>query len=405
MTKKFFTLIFAVSLFIGAKAQSFQLRKDTTIVESTDRYKFETNKFFGNWFIGAGAGAQIYFGDHNDEMKFGDRITPAFNFYIGKWFTPGIGVRAGYTGFKVKGLTQNGSHSDGTPYSKLPWEGYWLTNQEFKYNHVHGDAMFNLMNIFGGYKQNRFYELIPYAGLGWMWTKSDAKNPQQREVSANIGVYNTFRLGNSFGLTLDVRGAMVNDRFDGEEGERRNEGPLSATLGLVYKIKQNSWKKSETVTIGYDEAQLRSLVDRVNALASDNAALKTQLANAKTEVITDIKVENRVIAAPVLLTFPINKSTVSNEARVNLGFLAKVIKQTNANVVYTITGYADSGTGSPKTNERLSKERAEAIYNVLVKEFNVNPSQLRTIYKGGVDNMYYDDPRLSRAVITIAEGL
>ncbi|HAK31649.1 MAG TPA: cell envelope biogenesis protein OmpA, partial [Sphingobacterium sp.] len=193
--------------------------------------------------------------------------------------------------------------------------------------------------------------------------------------------------------------------FDGEEGERRNEGPLSATLGLVYKFKQNSWKKSETVTIGYDEAQLRSLVDRVNALASDNAALKTQLANAKTEVITDIKVENRVIAAPVLLTFPINKSTVSNEARVNLGFLAKVIKQTNANVVYTITGYADSGTGSPKTNERLSKERAEAIYNVLVKEFNVNPSQLRTIYKGGVDNMYYDDPRLSRAVITIAEGL
>ena len=56
--------------------------------------------------------------------------------------------------------------------------------------------------------------------------------------------------------------------------------------------------------------------------------------------------------------------------------------------------------GSKKLNERLSKARAEAVYNCLVEEFGVNKSQLKVDYKGGVENMFYDDPRMSRAVIT-----
>ncbi|WP_394350246.1 OmpA family protein [Sphingobacterium endophyticum] len=100
-----------------------------------------------------------------------------------------------------------------------------------------------------------------------------------------------------------------------------------------------------------------------------------------------------------------NRSTVSNEARVNLGFFSKLIKETNPEFVYTITGYADRGTGTPAINERLSRERADVIYDVLVREFKVDPSQLRKYHKGGVANMYYDDPRLSRAVITVADIL
>ena len=34
--------------------------------------------------------------------------------------------------------------------------------------------------------------------------------------------------------------------------------------------------------------------------------------------------------------------------------------------------------------------------------YGVSEKQLRIDYKGGVDNMYYDDPRLSRAAITRA---
>ena len=62
----------------------------------------------------------------------------------------------------------------------------------------------------------------------------------------------------------------------------------------------------------------------------------------------------------------------------------------------------DAVTGNKEINDRLSKARAEAVYDCLVNEFGVNPNQLRVDYKGGVDNMFYDDPALSRAVITRA---
>ena len=79
------------------------------------------------------------------------------------------------------------------------------------------------------------------------------------------------------------------------------------------------------------------------------------------------------------------------------------MKENNRKVVYTIIGYADKGTGSRVRNERLSKARAEAVYDCLVNEFGVPVSILKVTYEGGVDNMFYDDPRLSRAVITEAK--
>ena len=137
--------------------------------------------------------------------------------------------------------------------------------------------------------------------------------------------------------------------------------------------------------------------EKLNQMSAENARLKNALDRGdKQQAQTIVK----QIASANLVTFKIGKSKLSNEARANLGLLAEVIKQGDASAVYTITGYADAGTGSESLNERLSKARAEAVYDCLVNEFGVNKSQLKIDYKGGVDNMFYDDPRLSRAVIT-----
>lgn len=83
----------------------------------------------------------------------------------------------------------------------------------------------------------------------------------------------------------------------------------------------------------------------------------------------------------------------------NLGFFAKAIIEGKSIVVYQISGYSDKGTWSIAINERLGLERAEAVYNVLVREFCVPASQLTMSRHGGVENMYYDDPHLIRALI------
>ena len=106
---------------------------------------------------------------------------------------------------------------------------------------------------------------------------------------------------------------------------------------------------------------------------------------------------------PLLITFTINRYTLTHKDRVNLGFLADVLKA-NPKMVYSITGYADRGTGRAKRNQFLAEKRAQVVYDCLVNEFGVPAAQLKRESLGGVGNMYYNDRRCSRSVLTkIAE--
>ena len=66
---------------------------------------------------------------------------------------------------------------------------------------------------------------------------------------------------------------------------------------------------------------------------------------------------------------------------------------------YLICGYADKHTGSVQRNIWLAQNRAINVYDILTQEFGVPTSQLVLDDKGGVDNMFYDDPQLSRSVL------
>lgn len=371
---------------------SKSIKTTTTIVENADKYKVETNRFWSNWFVTAGGGALIFFGDHNMQMKFGDRLSPALDIGFGKWFTPGIGVRFMYSGLTIKGATQNGSHSTGKVYDA----SQWLDEQKFDFMNIHGDVLFNASNLLCGYNEKRFWSVTPYVGLGWILTW---ETPRARNFNASIGLINSFRLSSAFDLNLDVRGTATKDEFDGERGGRKEEGLLSVTVGVTYKFPRRTWGRSTVKTITFSDEELRLMREQLKAMNDENNRLKNELVETSNKV-TERVVETNILSAPYLVTFQISRYALSNEARVNIGFQAKIMKE-NKNAVYTIIGYADKGTGTKEFNQFLSKSRAEAVYNGLVNEFGVPASQLKITYEGGVDNMFYDDPRVSRAVITV----
>lgn len=371
---------------------SKSIKTTTTIVENADKYKVETNRFWSNWFVTAGGGALIFFGDHNMQMKFGDRLSPALDIGFGKWFTPGIGVRFMYSGLTIKGATQNGSHSTGKVYDA----SQWLDEQKFDFMNIHGDVLFNASNLLCGYNEKRFWSVTPYVGLGWILTW---ETPRARNFNASIGLINSFRLSSAFDLNLDVRGTATKDEFDGERGGRKEEGLLSVTVGVTYKFPLRTWGRSTVKTITFSDEELRLMREQLKAMNDENNRLKNELVETSNKV-TERVVETNILSAPYLVTFQISRYALSNEARVNIGFQAKIMKE-NKNAVYTIIGYADKGTGTKEFNQFLSKSRAEAVYNCLVNEFGVPASQLKITYEGGVDNMFYDDPRVSRAVITV----
>ena len=398
MNKKIFLTALCAVAISPAFAQTSNVEEK--VEYSADKYKVETNRFWNNWFISLGAGGQVYFGDHDKQIDLKKRIAPALDVAVGKWFTPGIGIRFMYSGLKSKGATQDvistPAHSTGEYVPGKGGPGEHLRYSKYKMGNLHADVMFNVLNLFGGYNENRKWDLSPYAGLGWARVYD---SPSSKEVSANIGVLTSWHFCKSLALNLDVRGMFVNDRFDGEDGGRSGEGNLSATLGLSYKFKQRGWDRSKTV-YRYDYGDLESMRQKLNDMSAENERLKRAIADGDRQ---RAQTHARKIASANLVTFKINKSSLSNEARVNLGMMAEIIKSGDPDAVYVVTGYADAGTGSKKGNERLSKERAESVYNCLVKEFGVSEKQLRIDYKGGVDNMFYNDPRLSRAVITKAE--
>lgn len=377
-------------------AQTEPVAQSTEVVEeSTDNV--EINSFWSNWFISAGGGAQIYFGDHDRQASFGDRLSGALDIAVGKWFSPEIGVRLMYSGLSAKGATQKGhlAHSTGVDLPGKGGNGYWLEKSKFNFFNFQIDAMFNASNIIWGYNEKRVYNLSPYVGLGVMRVSD---KPAETAIAGHFGLLNSFRLTSCLDLNLDIRGTLVNDDFDGEPGGRKGEGLLTATLGLTYKFSPRGWNRGKNVirTV-YNTAEIKAMQEKLRQMSEENARLQEAIANGnKEEAQTIVK----QIASSNLVVFPIGKSTLSNEARVNLGMLAEVIKKGDPHSVYTITGYADEGTGSEELNRELSKERADAVYDCLVKEFGISQSQLRIDYKGGVDNMFYNDPRLSRAVIT-----
>lgn len=375
---------------------------EETVEISSDKYKVETNRFWSNWFIGVGGGAQVYFGDHDKQCDLKDRLAPALDVYLGKWFTPGIGVRLAYSGLSVKGATKiEGStephaHGTGEPVPGKDGAGYYLQKQKFDMFNIHGDVLFNVSNLLCGYNPKRFWNCSPYIGLGWgrVW-----EAPQQKELTGNFGLFNAFRVCDAIDINLDLRAMYIADRFDGEDGGRFGEGMLSATVGVAYKFPKRGWDRSKTIT-RFNNAELNELRELLAQRDSEIADLRNRLANV---VKTDAANDTAYLVSACLVTFPINKTKLSNEARVNLGMLAEVIKAGPKSAVYSVVGYADKGTGSTAVNERLSEQRAEAVRKCLVEEYGVNASQLRVSHKGGVDNMFYDDPRMSRAVITRAE--
>lgn len=354
-----------------------------------------TSSFKSNWFIQAGAGPQVFFGDHDRQRKFGERISPALDIAVGKWFTPVIGVRVMYSGLYFKGATQNGAFQSGGEISGKPWHGYWLNESKVNFMNLHADVMLDLVNWIGGYNPNRVYGLALYAGAGFGYTwdrASAADNHHKQGITGNIGLFNMFHISKAFDINLDIRGMAIHDGFDGATGNRPFDALVSVTAGLSYRFGPRGFNNTNEVVTVYDNSALNDLRDRIAQLEARNRELQ-----ALAEKTQKVVVAND--GSTYLAYFPINVAEVSLADRAQLEQCANMIKESDKNQKFVITGYADKQTGTPEINETLSRERAQNVRACLVKEFGIDPSRFEVNWKGGVSNMFYDDPSLSRVVV------
>ncbi len=385
--KKFLTLVL---LFTAVATYAQQ-----TATKPESKYgPYLTNGFFDNWFISAGGGVQIYYGEFDGDISVGKRIAPAVDVALGKWITPNFGVRAQYAGGDVYGSIRgaNGRYRQGV----IGCTGCY--KEQFKMFNLHGDVLWNLSNTLGGYRADRFWEFIPFVGVGYARSWKQTVTPVIKEIGMTTGLINKFKVTPAIDVNLELKALLVNDRFDGYEIGEGIEELLTATLGFAYNFPQRGFKRPEKPIIPDYTPYTTKIAELEKQIATADANAKRLSDDLNVErnkkPVTVTKTE--YITAPMAVFFPINQSKLTDKDLINLGNFADMIKKSGNK--YKIIGSADKATGNKKGNMKLSQDRANRVYDVLVNKFGVNPSQLEVIAKGD-ENEPFDKPILNRVVI------
>lgn len=389
--KKILMLLGIASMTSFAFAQQAKTVTENEIVQIQDKYQVITNPFWDNWFFSIGGGAQVVFGNGDHIGNFKDRISPAMNISVGKWFTPGLGLRMQYSGLQAKGFTTDevAAYSDRSPLGDGSYKQRW------DFMNLHGDILFNLNTLFAGYNPDPIYEVIPYIGAGFTHSYS---RPHIHAATLNAGIINRFRVTSVLELNLELSATGTEGKFDGEHGGKHDyDGILGVTAGVTYYLPNRGFQRPVTQIIS--ELELNRMREQMNEMALANQNLQKKLAEAQHPVTVD-EVEEIVMTdvniVPRAIFFTIGSSKLSPQEEMSLAFLAEKMKEF-PDAKYTINGYADSATGTQEFNRKLSLERAQNVKDLLVKKYGISADRLTVAAGGGVDK--FGQPILNRVVL------
>jgi hypothetical protein len=393
--KKITLMALACAMFMVPSVASAQ--EVTYVEDPAQGYTF--NRFQDNWFIEALGGAGVMMSTWDKDLKFGDRIGWKGNLFVGKWFSPIIGVRVGGEFNQMKGAVN--LHETAWAIMGLrrdqPVSGKAnIYQQQFNNIGVAGDVMINVTNWWCGYRPGRVYNAIPYVGFSHHWAvyrtdenskgdwayagekKENGKKRYARNYSGRAGLLNTFRLGEHVNLLLDLRFDLMQEHVDGHGQRTWIEYP-SALLGLSYKFNKTEWTAPIVPvcpTYKCTDAECDNLTARLAAADRKIADLERQL-----KACLDGKKDdgNKPVVdkeAPLAIVyFPINVSKIVGVQNDVVNAVGDVMLDENK--TYTLTGWADNYTGNDKINTRLRKDRVATVKNALVKK-GVADSRLNT---------------------------
>ncbi len=338
------------------------------------------NGFWSNWEISVGGGVNYtaWNGIGNDQDGVGD-LGWMVEGSVSKWFNPIVGARVQVIGGQLNASDDNGLKSN------------WIM--------PHADALLNLSNWIGGYREDRVYYAKLFAGFGVSIV--NVNNSASAGFAFDAGLINTFRVCKALDINLELKGILNagRDMPRGIDALAGKYGQIySATLGLTYRFNKRNWDKaySQEEVDGYlaaiaaleagladahrNEGKLAERLAAQKAATDqalkDNEALKAELAKRKTSVVS-----------ASALFFNFDSAKLLDRAKASMQILQEVIKAAPKDQVFTIVGHADAKTGSPEYNQKLSERRAKAVYDYLVEQ-GVNPNHLTWKGVGSSQNIF-----------------
>ena len=333
------------------------------------RGPYETNRLCDNWFIGAGGGINILLNDGYDI-----KIGPSVDANFGKWFTPSIGMRAGYQGLDFYSVKDN-------------------TDARYGYMYFHGDFLWNMSNAVSGYKETRFWNLIQYLHAGFFRSYATGDGDfSDNEFAAGAGLLHNLRLTDRLDIIIDMRATMVNGRVHESSGTAVLP---SVTAGLAVDLGWPNFVRTSSVIGAIEAANAEKtaiLETAIIALEAANASLEAEnqsLEKANSDLSRKVKnLKNRDIQymepdytgmQPITVYFPIGKAVLDEPELKHLDFYAgNIIEKVDMDpgIEITVMGSADSNTGTARRNGYLSEARGQYIMKILSEKYGIDINKM-----------------------------
>lgn len=361
-------VVFFAVLFFGMNGAFAQEQAERKIKEPGKTV------FNPHWYMQIQGGAAHTIG----EAKFKDLISPAAALNFGYQFNPVFALRLGASGWIAK--------------------GGWVTNPKatYKYNYLQGnvDAVFNLTNLFGKFNPERKLDFYTFLGAGFNHAYNNDEaieiategatmqylwNDSKNLLVGRLGLGLNVRLSERIAFTVEANANTLSDKFNSKKAGN-SDWQFNTLIGLSIKLGK-SYTKTEPV---YYES--------------------TPVALPKPEPKPEPRPEPKPVVKiePMIqnIFFDLNKSLIREDQVAKIDELVTyLIKYPNAKVA--IVGYADKATGNVTINDRLSKERAEAVSKAL-QDKGIDVNRIITDAKGDTVQPFITNEE-NRVSICIAE--
>lgn len=317
------------------------------------------------------------------DAKIDKLLMPVGAFSFGHYFTPAVGMRLHASGLQAKGRFEN-------------------LNADYKWNYITADAdlLVNLSSLFSC-NYARPLNLIFVGGVGLVnsWGNDDltalrAQHPNlaplawnnKHHLSHNLraGLRLETNVTKPFGLSLEIDANSMSDRFNGKTNDA-DDWMISGMIGL-------SWR------FGHRYTKPRQVVRQVEEIVWEEVP-DTIIIKEKRPVVTE---EYKKIEEAIF--FKIRQSDSDNATGIDEA-IKKVadLMKTSEDATFTVTGYADKGTGNARINKMYAQKRADDVAKKLTEVHGLDASRLKTDSKGDTVQPFEENDK-NRCVIITGEG-
>ena len=341
----------------------------------------QTNTWNSYSFIEAQGGVQLT----STNAPMDKLITPTAALSFGHYFTPVVGARLHVNAWQSK-------------------SGLSSTDQYYKWKYVTPDLdlLVNLTNLFGkGSDHALNVILLGGVGLNYAWDNDELKDLNLPANTMPLA-WDKNRLGHNlraglrletnqakpFGVSLEVNANSLDDRFNSKTNDA-DDWMFTAMLGLNFRF-------------GHKKAAPRYVTKTIEVIdtfeVDEPITIKVKEKQPKT------KTETKHMKMNEAIFFKIRESDANAASGIDEAIkkVAELMKCSD-DAMFTVTGYADKGTGSAKMNKKYAKQRADDVAKKLVEQYGLDAKRLKTDSKGDTVQPFEENDK-NRCVIVTGEG-